>query len=115
MTVQRLKTASKDEIIDFIRLKKGDLHFEFSGYETETGQCTIHNQKVLNVFAEYGIYNYTKYLFLDFYKGIPTLYLSYWDTDDNLQFDFGGYSSSEIIYEIFNLTIIPFEGGRRRQ
>ena len=115
MKLERLKTASKDEIIDFIRLKKGDLHFEFSGYETETGQCTIHNQKVLNVFAEYGIYNFTSYLFLDFYKGCPTVYLKYWDSNEHLEQSFYGYSSSEIIYEIFKLTIIPFEGGRRRQ
>ena len=115
MTKDRLKTMTKNEVIDFIRLKKGDLHFNFSGYENNTGECTMHNQKVLNVFAEYGIYNYTDYLFLDFYKGIPTLYLRYFQTDENLEFDFGGYTSSEIIYEIFKLTIIPFEKGRRRQ
>jgi hypothetical protein len=114
MTAARLKTMTKNEVIDFIRLEKGDLHFEFSGYESETGECTIHNKKVLDVFAKYGIYNYTDYLFLDFHKGVPTLYLRYFQKFENLEFDFGGYTSSEIIYEIFNLTILPFEGGRRR-
>lgn len=115
MKTEQIKKMTKDEIINFIREKKGKLHFDFSGYEDKTGDCTIHNQKVLNVFAKYGIYNYTHYLFLDFYKGCPTVYLRYFNTDENLEFDFGGYTSSEIIYEIFNLTIIPFEGGRRRQ
>ena len=105
MTQARLKTMTKNEVIDFIRLEKGDLHFEFSGYETENGNCTIHNKKVLDVFAKYGIYNYTDYLFLDFYKGIPTLYLRYFQKDENLEFDFGGYTSSEIIYEVFNVDI----------
>lgn len=115
MKVEELKTMTKDKIIKFIRNKKGDLHFDFSGYEDKTGECTIHNQNVLNVFAELGIYNFTSYLFLDFYKGTPTLYLRYWESDEDLEFKFDGYSTSEIIYEIFNLTIIPFEGGRRRQ
>jgi hypothetical protein len=114
MTTARLKTMTKNEVIDFIRLEKGDLHFDFSGYEVENGNCTIHNKKVLDVFAKYGIYNYTDYLFLDFYKGLPTLYLRYFQKDENLEFNFGGYTSSEIIYEVFNLTILPFEGGRRR-
>lgn len=115
MKIDQIKKMTQDEIINFIREKKGDLHFEFSGYESKTGECTIHNQKVLNVFAEYGIYNYTKYLFLDFYKGCPTVYLQYWDSNEHVEHSFFGYSSSEIIYEIFKLTIIPFKNGRRRQ
>jgi hypothetical protein len=85
-----------------------------SGYEGETGQCTKQNLAIVNEFADLGIYDYTSYLFLDFYKGQGTLYLKYFNDTENLEFELGGYTTSEIIYEIFAKTIFTGESRRRR-
>ena len=133
MTAQELKVKTKDEIMDFIRQRlsfdegitrsirhseterKQHKRFEMSGYESKTGQCTVWNTSVLNEFADLGIYDYTSYLFLDFYKGNPTLYLKYFHENENLEFDqWIAYGTTEIIYEIFKLTIFSDKGKRRR-
>lgn len=62
---------------------KEHLRFDMSGYEDNTGECTVSNMAILNRFADLGIYDYTSYLFLDFYEGTPTLYLRYWGEEDN--------------------------------
>jgi hypothetical protein len=133
MTAEELKVKTKDEIMDFIRKRLSfdegtessirhsetdriqHKRFDMSGYESKTGQCTVWNTSVLNEFADLGIYDYTSYLFLDFYKGTPTLYLKYFNGNENLEFDeWGGYGTTEIIYEIFELTIFSNKGKRRR-
>ncbi|MCY1541732.1 hypothetical protein D9M68_774340 [compost metagenome] len=135
MTAEILKTKPKEEVLDFIReklsfkdltphmrydgaedfLNKQHRRFDMSGYESETGECTISNMGILNEFAYLGIYDYTHYLFLDFYKGSPTLYLKYWNDNQNLEFeDWSGYGTTEIIYEIFKLTIFSDKVKRRR-
>jgi len=133
MTKENLKKLSKDEILDFIRkelsfseiskhlrgdclelLKKEHKRFEMSGYEGKTGECTVSNINILNEFAYLGIYDYTTYLFLDFYKGTPTLYYQYWGSTSNEEEDFGGYTTTELIYEIFKKTILTDKATRRR-
>ena len=133
MTKEDLKKLSKDEILDFIRKKlsfpeisnhlRGDnrelfekehKRFDMSGYESKTGACTVSNTNILNEFAYLGIYDYTTYLFLDFYKGIPTLYYQYWGSNSNKEEDFGGYGTTWIIYEIFKKTILSEKSTRRR-
>jgi len=119
--IEILNHKPKEEVLDFIRkrlaigedFKKDHRRFDMSGYEDKTGECTVFNTAILNEFADLGIYDYTAYLFLDFYQGTPTLYLKYWCQSDNLEFNFGGYTTSEIIYEIFGLTI--FSGMERRR
>jgi len=135
MTAEELKSKSKDEVMNFIRqrlsfnenitssmrnvesdqVEKQHKRFEMSGYESKTGQCTVWNTSVLNEFADLGLYDYTSYLFLDFYKGMPTLYLKYFQENEDLEFDeWGGYGTTEIIYEIFKLTIFSDKRKRRR-
>ena len=135
MTVEELKSKSKDEVLNFIRqrlsfnenvtssmryleseqVEKQHKRFEMSGYESKTGECTVWNTSVLNEFADLGIYDYTSYLFLDFYKGMPTLYLKYFQKNEDLEFDeWGGFGTTEIIYEIFKLTIFSDKRKRRR-
>jgi len=102
----------------FIREILGpDLRFEMSGYESETGECTTHNQMILNRFAKFGIYDYTHYLFLDFYKGIPRLYLKYWDNNEVVELEehMCGWSTSEIIAQIWILTVGSGRKTRRRE
>lgn len=135
MKVQELKNMPKEEILNFIRqrlsseeseigslrklesdkVEKKHKKFDMSGYETKPGYCTVWNTSLLNEFADIGLYDYTSYLFLDFYKGIPTLYLKYFQKDENLEFDeWGGFGTTEIIYEIFKLTIFSDKEKRRR-
>jgi|TARA_B110000908_G_scaffold59966_1_gene72847 hypothetical protein len=115
MELKELKTKSEKEVLEFIRTKKQGKKFEMSGYESKNGECTVSNIALLNEFADLGIYDYTHYLFLDFYKGTPTIYLKYFNENENLEFDeLGGFSTSEIIYEIFKLTIFSNKAKRRR-
>lgn len=134
MTAETLRTKTTEEVAEFIRqrlafndnisnhlrhvdkeaFKKEHRRFEISGYESKTGQCTVENLAILNLFADLGIYDYTSYLFLDFYKGQPTLYLKYFHDNDNLEFEFSGYGTTEIIYQIFQKTIFSDKPQRRR-
>lgn len=120
--VEVIKTMNKAETIRFIRgslTKDGKkLKFQMSGYDDPFGvPCTVHNQKILNVFAYLGLYDYTNFLFLDFYKGNSSVYLRYWDSDEfYVDENFTqGFSTSEIIYEIFKLTILTDKRTRRRE
>lgn len=128
-----LKDLSKADILGFIRerlswndvvgglkyidsetFKKEHRRFEMSGYESKPGECTVSNNNILNLFADLGIYDYTSYLFLDFYKGAPTLYLKYFQEDHNLEFEFTGDGTVDIIYKVFEKTILSGKRERRR-
>ena len=127
--VETLKTMEESEIREFIRerlTKDGErLRFEMTGYDSsdipnslyEKGSCTLHNQKILNVFAYLGLYDYTNFLFLDFYKGGSRLYFKYWHDDELFINDAftNGATTTEIIYEIFKLTILSNRDTRRRE
>ncbi|MGC4102858.1 hypothetical protein [Ferruginibacter sp.] len=121
MNNEILQSKTKEEVFNFIRerltftngidsqlshtdkeiFKKEYRRFEMSGYESKTGQCTKHNLAIVNKFADLSIYDYTSYLFLDFYKGHGILYLKYFNDNENLEFELSGYGTTEIIYEIF--------------
>ena len=131
---EMLKKQSKKDVLNFIRkrlsfdnnivkqlrnidtdeMKKEHRRFEMSGYEVNKGDCTLFNLAILNEFADLGIYDYTSYLYLDFYKGTPTLYLKYWGGYKNLEFEYSGLGTTEIIYDIFEKTIFSDEIRRRR-
>lgn len=94
---------------------KEHLRFEMSGYDGSTcGSCTENNIKLLNRFAYLGIYDYTYYLFLDFYKGTSTLYFRYWRDEANQEISFNDLGTVDIIHEIFKLTIFSSQPTRRR-
>ena len=124
---------TKEEVLNFIRQRlsfssdikrqlkhvnedafnKEHRRFEMSGNEETTGWCTLFNTAILNEFANLGIYDYTSYLFLDFDNGTSTVYLRYYSDNENLEYDLNGYSTVEIIFTIFELTI--FSGKPKRQ
>jgi len=109
------KTTEPPKTRAQVRKILGDRRFEMSGFEARTGECTLHNQEVLNVFAKYGLYDYTEYLFLDFYKGHPTLYLRYWRSEEHLVLDhMEGWTTSQIILEILKLTVYSGKEKRSR-
>ena len=135
MKVEELKKKSREEIMNFIRerlkfdveiisslrniepekLENQHKRFNMSGYESQTGKCTTWNLSILNQFADLGIYDYTSYLFLDFYKGEPTIYLKYFFEDENIEISgLSGYGTIELIYKIFELTIFSDKPKRRR-
>jgi hypothetical protein len=128
------KVKTKEEVLEFIRerlsfsenieshlkyvdkdlFRKEHRRFEMSGYENKTGECTEHNMSIVNLFAYLGIYDYTHYLFLDFYKGQGTLYFQYFGDDQPYSEDLGGCSTAEIIFTIFEITILSDKNKRRR-
>jgi hypothetical protein len=139
MTQDLLNNKTEKEIFDFIRerlsfkepkihlrhvdfslFKKEHKRFDMSGYDRDyehqdcTGECTVNNINIINTFADLGIYDYTRYLFLDFAKGNGVLFLKYYYDDEDLEFDLGGLGTTEIIYEIFKKTILSNNPKRRR-
>ena len=134
ISVDDLKAMNKEQVLDYIRKElkfkgiednlrhvdsdlfqdKEHRRFNMSGYESKTGECVKHNLSILNSFAYLGIYDFTSYLFLDFYKGNPTLYLKYFYEKKNLEFNYSGYTTTEIIYEVFLNTIFSDKPKRRR-
>ena len=122
MTTSLLRTSSKEVIFEYIRetlsIENSDRRrFDMTGYDRETGDCTLNNTEIVNLFSSLGIYDYTKYLFLDFYKGDGTLYFNYFfqhQPEDKLEIDLSGYTTTEIIYEIFQRTIFSGQPERRR-
>jgi hypothetical protein len=131
-----LKNKPKEEVLEFIREKLSfdesvlnalnslkynnvDLinehrRFEMSGYNLKNKLNTLHNLNILNEFAYLGIYDYSYYLFLDFYKGNGTLFIKYFYEEENLEIELSGLTTSEIIYEIFKYTIFTDKKTRRR-
>ena len=139
--IEQLKEMTEKEILWFIRgnlIQDGKrLRFRMSGGDNnhlqldkiDKGSCTLHNQKVLNTFAYLGIYDYTEHFSLDFYKGCPSLLLRFFGGSEGGQlyhegFSEGGfyynnqfchaYTTSQIILEIFKLTILSDRDTRRR-
>lgn len=133
-SIENLQNQSEDNIHSFIRkrlafsenlltqlshtneenLDKEHRRFDMSGYENKTGDCTLHNMAIVNIFADMGIYDYTDYLFLDFHKGDGVLYLKYCNDNLNHAIRLGGQKTVEIIHEIFKRTIFSDRKKRRR-
>ena len=94
---------------------KQHYRFQMSGYDGGTpGDCTIHNLFVLNKFAFLGIYDYTEFLTIDFYKGNGTLYFRHHEREPLCEIDLSCLGTCEIIYKIFEHTIFTDKQKRRR-
>jgi hypothetical protein len=98
--------------------------FEMSGYDKystgrqrnmgDRGSCVVHNTELLNRFAKYGIYEHTNFLYLDFYKGGPELWFSYWgERKVILVDDMSGFTTVDMIARIFDLTVYSNKNKRR--
>ena len=138
MTKEELRKKSPQEVCEFIhdRLAFSEMfisqlrsyrsggmdrhiehrRFEMSGYDSDIpGSCTMFNTAILNEFADLGIYDYTTYLFLDFYKGVGTLYFQYFfEENENHKINMCGYGTVDIIYTVFEKTILSGKKERRR-
>ena len=89
--------------------------FDMSGYNDSHSTT----QFILNKFYDLGIFDYTHYMVLDFYKGSPTIYLKYWDNHQSMEIgengDLCGLKTIELITLIFNLTILQEHKQTRRR
>ena len=83
---QQLRHVDKDKFM------KEHRRFEMSGFETQTGWCTVFNNDILNKFAD-----------------------KYFSEDENLEYTLDGYTTTEIIFTIFELTIFSGKPTRRRK
>ena len=121
--IKSLREMSKEQVLAHIRgiLTTNGVRarFDMSGYDgrVSKGACTLGNQAILNRFAHLGLYDYTKFLFLDFYKGGGTVYYKDWGAR-GLEYqelsDLGGETTTEIIYKILEITVLSDKSTRRR-
>ena len=129
--VNELRKMSKQEVISYIRgiLDAGRrVRFEMSGYNYENSESgfnlekdvcvSVYNQRIIDRFAFLGIYDYFKFLHIDFYKGTGELYFRSWGDSHYIGYcnedDFGGWSTTDIIYYIFEISILSNNKTRRR-
>ena len=116
--IDTIKKMNDEELESLIRERlKLNKHqrFDMSGYG-ENGSCHINNTEILNLFSDLGIYNRVKFLNLDAYKGMMTLYYAGWNDDEFRcdEKDLSGYGTVEIIKEILKLTVIDCSFPERR-
>ena len=116
---ERLKTELFNKIngghIRQTDLSKEHLRFDMSGYGVEEYGSYMRNLDILKLFADFGIWDYVAYVYLDAYKGIMTLYWKWWNAPNGVEDgnfstedEFSGYTTTEIIYEIIKkLSIEP--------
>ena len=123
--VEMLANNSKETVQQFIRdvltIGENRKRFDMSGYDADhlKGECTIRNINIINEFAFLGIYDYTTFLTIDFYKGTGHLYwqpffISSSEEDFLYHKELDGMTTSEIIYAIFEITIFSGKKTRRR-
>jgi hypothetical protein len=117
--LERLSFSGK--VSQSIRYEEGkkDDHYRFnmSGYDLgKRGSCDINNRFILDLFADVGIYDYSHFLSLDFYKGVGTLYISFWDDREKTLYEecFSGAGTREIIKDILTMTVLSDRQTRRR-
>jgi len=113
-----LRKLSKSDVLAFIRYRlsvNGNRRrFDMSGYEDFTGSVTKHNQAILDLFADLGIYDYQFGLVLDFYKGGGRLTGLDFHGDPIFKEDMSGETTAEIILAVFKHTIFSGRSARRR-
>ena len=125
MTQEELKKMPMSEVKNFIRqtlsfknvyphlsddirhmnaeqIAKEHLRFEMSGLDIDS---VSRNMNILNRFEYLGIYDCVDCLFLNFRKGTPRVTIQYRYDDECHWYEFPGFTTTEIIYEIFKLTI----------
>ncbi len=96
---------------DYLKFHK---RFNMSGYDGGKGTATRDVFEILDIFSYLGIYDYTSYLVLDFYKGNAQIYLNYWGDDELQAIELDNLGTTDIIYDIFKRTIFSGKTKRRR-
>lgn len=101
------KVLPNSEFYDEYEIERiNRLRFEMHVEYDEVSEDVEKNQFIIDLFKHLGIYNYTSNFSLKFHKGCPIITYQYYSEYDTIENDqLGGYTTSEIIYEIFKLTI----------
>lgn len=96
---------------------KDHIRFDMTGYDIPSKNFfnAVHTNYILSLFAGIGIFDYTDFLYLDFYKGNPTLYLRHWSENETIEVDLSGYGTVEIIDTIIEMTVLSGKYKRRRE
>jgi hypothetical protein len=107
-----------------LSLSRMGLGFEMSGYDSKgDGSCHKYNQYLFNYFVDgLDLSKNMRFFSLDFYKGGCEFIYEYWGGNDpnrvNAKIEqFGGESTSTIIYKIIEICLInnkPKHDRRRR-
>lgn len=85
--------------------KKFHLRFEMSGFDEKKITSIEINNNILLLFAKFGIYKNCDYLFISFHKGTPYIHFKKInELEHNLIDSLSGYTTCEIIEQIFILT-----------
>lgn len=99
----------------FLEDEDEHLRFDMSGY----GNARKHNQDILALFEDYGIYDSTQYLYLDTHKGAVHLYYHDWYKDFDEPrigvMDLTGNGTREILNIILTTFVIEYKGPFRRR
>lgn len=91
---------------EYVIRQKSRLRFDMEVLFKEVSECVEKNQFIIDLFKNLGIYNYTSKFSLKFHKGCPFINYVYYNEFLEHENDvLGGYTTSELIYEIFKLTI----------
>ena len=131
MNAQELKNKTKDEVFDFIRqrlshsleerdlkyvneadFKKEHMRFRMSGErDIDVPLDIVHNQSVINKFADLGIYKGADFINTSFWKGSGMLYIGILGSGELNhcpieEIEISGWGTVDIIYEILKKTIL---------
>lgn len=130
-TYEDIREMTEEDVKDFIRrsLANDPSHytnedaiylvdhkrFDMSGFDHGSpGSAVRKSFNILDIFSYLGIYSYTTYLCLDFRKGGVYLYFQDWPSEESHELELHGYTTTEIIYEIFTHTILSNKPRRSR-
>lgn len=85
------------------------LRFDMSGFG-DNCSCAIHNNRIIQLFADCGIYNKMTFMHLDCYKGNVTLHYLWWKDSQDSQLtrskDYTSYGTRAIIKSLLiNLCV----------
>jgi len=123
MTVEQLKTISKEQIYDFIRdrLKFDEgvlnsfrntdhdiLEKQHKRFDMTSRRYAAYNNSLLHLFDDLGIYGYVEYLFINFHEGLVYLHYQYSQNGKNYRLELTGEGTVDIIHRIFKLTILRY-------
>jgi len=94
------------------KLIRDGARFNMSGYGEKV---TTENLNILNRFDYVGIYDYTRFLTVDFYKGQGVIIYQYWPDGLLGHHHVSGETTTDIIYNVLELTIFSGNETRRRE
>lgn len=106
----------KDEVKLRNSKYKEHKRFEMSGYGETAATCSIHNNNILRLFVDWGLYSQIEFIYVDAYKGNITLHYKEWGSDDYkcVEDEYGGWGTVDILYDIIQRVVVNNSASYRR-